>query len=78
MNDTVDYYQKLSAAYGDSTQDFARLFLVRDESLRWRRLYHRFLRRLGAIVDWVEKAARRMRFNPNRGAQAQQPRASDN
>jgi feruloyl esterase len=28
MNDTIDYYNRLSAAYGSETPDFARLFLV--------------------------------------------------
>lgn len=55
MNDTVDYYNKLTTAYGPTTSNFARLFLVPGMNHCLGGPYATdYFASLDAIVDWVE------------------------
>jgi feruloyl esterase len=53
--DTIDYYQRLSAANGPATQEFARLFLIPGMSHCQGGAATDSWDGLGALVDWVEK-----------------------
>lgn len=54
-NDTIDYYQKLSTAYGNKAADFARLFLVPGMNHCAGGDYATdYFDPLDAIVNWVE------------------------
>lgn len=56
MNDTIDYYNQLSSAYGSDTSNFARLFLVPGQNHCVGGAYTTdYFDALDAIVNWVEK-----------------------
>lgn len=55
MNDTIDYYNNLTRAYGETTSNFARLFLVPGMNHCFGGPYTTdYFASLDAIVDWVE------------------------
>jgi hypothetical protein len=55
MNDTIDYYSNLTSAYGETTPNFARLFLVPGMNHCFGGPYTTdYFASLDAVVDWVE------------------------
>ena len=56
-NESIDYYQRLSASHGSSSGDFARLFLIPGMGHCQGGASTDVWDGLGAMVDWVEKSS---------------------